>query len=164
VLIILFSSCNKDDISNKKKINNYFSYQNLRIKIPNYFYKDKLVSNKWIDKENGSTLNIEIGYSKTTLDDYLKDTIYAIKNVYPDYKALNIKKLSKNSIIMLSTTSIQEVELKFYMLIISFKNSKLIVTIGGKKDVFSEKKYEKFIKSIKKKGIKNDNSKKNIRY
>jgi hypothetical protein len=148
ILIILQISCNKTDITGYKISNNKFKYKNLTIKIPDYFQKG-IILNKWIDKNNGVTLNIEIEYSETSLNEYVKSAIKLIKKTYPDYKVLNIKNLEKNKILILSTTKFDNIMLNFYMLVVSFDNSKLIVTIAGKKNLFELKKYEDFIMSIK---------------
>ncbi len=159
ILIIFQISCTKKHLDNYNTSNNKFTYKNLKILIPNYFQKD-FIRNKWIDKSNGVSLNIEIEYSKVKLKNYVQNAIKLIKKTYPNYKILNIKNLKKNKILILSTTKIDNIMLNFYMLVISFKSSKLVITIAGRENLFKLKKYEDFISLIQvNEDIKNGNHK-----
>lgn len=159
VLIILQISCTKKHIDNYNASNNKFIYKNLSIQIPNYFQKDS-IRNKWIDKNNDVSLNMEIEYSKKELNTYIQDAISLIKRTYPNYKILNTKNLKKNEILILSTTKIDNIMLNFYMLVISFKNSKLVITMAGRENLFKLKKYKDFINLIQvNEDIKNGNHK-----
>ena len=159
ILTIFQISCNKTDITNYKISNNKFTYKNMQIIIPEYFSKD-IIKNKWIDKSNGVILNIEIEYSEMELNKYIENSIKFIKKTYPDYKVLSKKNLKKNKILILSTTKIDNIMLNFYMLVISFKNSKLIITVAGRENLFKLKKYKDFIMLIQvNEDIKNGNNK-----
>ncbi len=159
ILTIFQISCNKTDITNYKISNNKFTYKNMQIIIPEYFSKD-IIKNKWIDKSSGVILNIEIEYSEMELNKYIENSIKFIKKTYPDYKVLSKKNLKKNKILILSTTKIDNIMLNFYMLVISFKNSKLIITVAGRENLFKLKKYKDFIMLIQvNEDIKNGNNK-----
>jgi len=149
-IIIIFSfSCSKSNYPKKYISDNYFIHKNMEIIIPSFFKKDGIIQNKWVDKYNGATLNIIVEYSDTDLSDYLNDSLVLIKKTYSSYNIISKESLSKNKILILSSTKIDDIMLNFYTLVVSFDTSKLIITLGGKKEIFKDKKYETFIKSIK---------------
>jgi len=149
VLFTSFFSC-KNNINNTSNIsNNIFKYENLKIKIPDNYKKDKTIINRWIDKKTGVSLNIEIEYSENELKEYVKAMIFRIKKVYPDYKIIEKKIIKDNIASVLSTSTIQDIKLKYYMLIIKLENLKIILTIGGREKVFIKEYYSNFIDLVK---------------
>ena len=159
ILILMFTSC-KDKLIVQKTSVNKFTYKNLEINIPENFNPDKLIKNKWVDKETGLSLNIEIEYSVTQLDNYVKNMMKMINKVYNDYKIIKIEKSGVNIRTLFSEIKIKNKILNFYMIIIKLDNSKVIVTIGGDKKVFNKNEYSDFVKNIKiKRSVQDENSK-----
>jgi len=160
LVLVLLSSCKSDAKNNKNEnLERVFNYKNLSFNIPVSFKKDTLISNRWINKNTGVTLNIEVEYSETELEQYVKDAIKTIKRVYPNYEIIEKLALTKKVSSLLARAVVQNMKLKFYMLIISLEKSKVIITIGGRENVLKEDSYKTFIDLIKIKDGKNESCK-----
>ena len=148
VLLASFFSCKNDTNISINSSQNTFSYETVKINIPSKYKKDNFTENRWIDKKTGISLNIELEYSETNLENYFKDSLIMIKKIYPSYKIIKRTKVEKNIISILSTAKVQDVNLKFYMFIISLEKSKIIITIGGREKFFNDEIYDSFVKLI----------------
>ena len=162
LLLVGLHSCNAKTDTQSYENKKEFRYKNFKLSVPEYFKATK-IKWKWINENDGITLNIEKEFSKISINEYVNKSLDLIKNFYPSYELQKTEKISKDKVMISFSLTKDYVKIKFIMFVFAFEDCKIVITLAGKENSLNRSNYLKFIEFLKQMRVDNEGNKKDKR-